>query len=173
MNVIYLRYKGRETGFPPAETTFELVHCLLPSPPPPPPSCLSKKREGGRERRIGDTRVRSEPRGWLLREVRRSGESKKYYIINTDPRVQWGRLGVCVKRARHPPAFPLRGLPLSIFQLPGWNYPPLAPRESVSTLSTRLRSTLSLTHPLRSHRRRPPRASQPSSGTSGIYILII
>lgn len=31
MNVIYLRYKGRETGFPPAETTFELVHCLLPS----------------------------------------------------------------------------------------------------------------------------------------------
>lgn len=31
MNVIYLRYKGRETGFPPPETTFELVHCLLPS----------------------------------------------------------------------------------------------------------------------------------------------
>lgn len=30
-NVIYLRYKGRETDFPPAETTFELVHCLLPS----------------------------------------------------------------------------------------------------------------------------------------------
>lgn len=29
MNVIYLRYKGRKTGFPPAETTFELVHCLL------------------------------------------------------------------------------------------------------------------------------------------------
>jgi len=29
MNVIYLRYKGRKTGFPSAETTFQVVHCLL------------------------------------------------------------------------------------------------------------------------------------------------
>lgn len=29
MNVIYLRSKGRETGLPVVETTFQLVHCLL------------------------------------------------------------------------------------------------------------------------------------------------
>lgn len=84
MNVIYLRYKGRKTGFPSAETTFELVHCLLLHP---------SVTQGERERKEGG---RKEDQlgaqgGWLLREERRSGESKKYYIINTDPRVQWGR----------------------------------------------------------------------------------
>lgn len=46
MNVIYLRYKGRKTGFPSAETTFELVHCLL-----LPPSVIQGEREREREGR--------------------------------------------------------------------------------------------------------------------------
>lgn len=49
MNVIYLRYKGRKTGFPWVETTFELVHCLLLS---------SSVAQGGKEREKGeDTEV--------------------------------------------------------------------------------------------------------------------
>lgn len=51
MNVIYLRYKGRKTGFPSAETTFELVHCLLLHP-----LVTQGERERKGERRIGSTR---------------------------------------------------------------------------------------------------------------------
>lgn len=87
MNVIYLRYKGRKTSFPSAETTFELVHCLLLSLPSPSVAQGGRKRKGNYG---GWDQLRAQG-GWLLREVCRSGESKKYYIINTDPRVQWGR----------------------------------------------------------------------------------
>jgi len=71
--------------------------------------------------------------GWLLREVRRSGESKKYYIINTDPRVQWGPLGVCVERTtilQQPPSvdFPTTRASQPSFLL-------LFLRESFSSLS--------------------------------------
>jgi len=45
MNVIYLRYKGRKTGFPSAETTFELVHCLLLLSPLPLQLLKEKERE--------------------------------------------------------------------------------------------------------------------------------
>lgn len=52
MNVIYLRYKGRKTGFPSAETTFELAHCLL---LPPPPRFGSRRKREKEERRMGST----------------------------------------------------------------------------------------------------------------------
>jgi len=90
-NVIYLRYKGRETGFPPAGARRNYVSTRVRSLPPSLRGCLRKKRKRPR-------------RGWLLREVRRSGESKKYYIINTDPRVQWGCSGCLRGAQRQPPA---------------------------------------------------------------------
>lgn len=54
MNVIYLRCKGRKTGFPSAETTFELVHCLLLSP--------RSLKEEARERRVRGLRSTRGPR---------------------------------------------------------------------------------------------------------------
>jgi len=54
MNVIYLRYKGRKTGFPSAETTFELIHCLLLSP--------RWLKEEERERRRTEVGINSRPK---------------------------------------------------------------------------------------------------------------
>lgn len=51
MNVIYLRYKGRKTGFPSVETTFELVHCLLLSS-----RLLKEEAREGEIRGLGSTR---------------------------------------------------------------------------------------------------------------------
>lgn len=77
----------RETDLPSAETTFQLIHCLLLSLLPL--GCLRKKGEKERERNGSSPR---RVKGMIVK-VRRFGESKKYYIINTDPRVQWGRWG--------------------------------------------------------------------------------
>jgi len=90
MNVIYLRSKVRETDLPSAETTFQLIHRLLLSLPSL--GCLRKKGEKVRERNGSTRSLRGRAKGVIVK-VRRFGESKKYYIINTDPRVQWGRWG--------------------------------------------------------------------------------
>lgn len=135
---------------------FELVHCLFPSP-----SAARGKDERERKVEKGRAGINSKPRGWLLREVRRFGESKKYYIINTDPRVQWGRLCWCAP----PPLSSSRSLLLSIFQA---THPPLAK----TPLFLRTTFSFSSSTLFRAHTN-PREPFRRRGGTSGIYILII